>query len=893
MINLTPASLIDDKKTFQLQLVSQDAKKIVEYKNYQLKMTLSAASGDLKGSKIKYKSFDTGKPVDQEMTSAPVTKDLTHFFKGAVLEPGDTPEENFIIEPGRGAGKLTFKVELLDALENDKSVKICEGTWEPGPPPAFDINITNKDTSDKIFVNKKIQLQITKRGASDEILTKDLDRMALKIERTKGSEARISTASDDDKLYILSPVNVTLSPDKKSASLELMIEPGADKRARFKLEPVSEEDRNVPIGNVEEVEWENGAKLELEAVYEDADPANKKVKITVKNTGKLELPDNKAKLSWDTRSAQVIIEGKQQGEKYISKLTDGQNIVFDLDKITFVDPNAFPSAELTLKLIWDELEKPEEGTCLLTAVPVDVTLTAFKFDKATSQIKYNIKNNHPTTAIDLDLHCDNKNPGTNKASIITGLPVKLNLPPNMPLGEQILQVDFQNEDEAYFNIALFLGSNPINFKYDDGSGEKSESTVEVRPVAKQVKLKLIDDAGNDFAGDKISRRGANKEIKFKVVLDGAPDDVVALNVIDKARLKLAIDKNHAGDAKLLKGVGPDEVEKEIPGDQLKIGDVDNTITLNLQRGSTNGAIFKLQLTYNKKNDGNFQNIGVPLTIEWEEDEFELTFLPPIEDNVLIGNNTVGKVKLVNRTSEMDPTKVNLIVKSSNEDVIFWFVKANGDHIKNGTGDDIVEKATLAELLNDNNLIGKDASKELCFKFGAAKNGETSADLTVIIERDNQIIDESELIQWGATEADIIDEQEGLFSKKEMDELLDAIFSKGTKEVTKREAEGKFENILQNSQAVILRIQQEIEQGIQLPVPKDQQEHVKQLIEDFKEPIKKELISIVVNRVLNNAFQGGKQRVNRKQLQDAIQQIQPDAELFQEIMLGVQRIFTGG
>jgi hypothetical protein len=880
-MTLTPDKLIGNEKTFHLTFSPVDHTKIVEFKNYELKLTLTAESGDITDSKIVYTAVDKlGKGAKQHIEPT-FKRDLTHFFPGDVLEPKDNPlETDITIENGPGADKLLLTVELLDITDKNKYklAKKCEGRWEAG----YKIKVTNADKDNKITGEKEIKLEITK-GISP-ITAEELGQLKLSIKRTKGNDMKISGAPDTSELYILSDIPVV-------TPVILVLEADADKEATFKLQLLNKADKEV--GDPVDVHWEKSAQLDFQAEYDDTDPTNKKVNITITNTDKLPLPAGEAKLSWDTNSDDVTVRSNgnassKSGEQQLPAIPAGGNTTVTLENVTFIPGKV--AAELKLTVDWPELDNPVTKTCTLTAKPIKVTVTELKFDKQHNQIKYKIRNDGPED-IDVQVQSANTKPNTeNKAIIITKVPFNLHLGPNIESIEQVLQVDLNQEENAEFDFKLFFDKHPIKFKYNDGNGEKTVDSATVPCEAKEVKLKLTNELDNDFVDDKLILQGDKKEIKLKIALDGKPEDVIDLNEVVKNNLRLEV--KGVGDT-LLK-YNNETVGTRILGNSLKVGEADDTMTLTLERQKGNQSSITLQLRYDKKGDGKFVDLGKSLTIEWKEDTFELTPDPVILQHGIIADAT-GKATLLNKTSEMDPTKTSIVLKSSDKDVKFHFVKQNGDPINDlATGKAIADKATLAQLGN-NNLIAKDADIQFYFKLAGSK-GQKIAELEISIERDGQEII-SKPIKWGATKADMKvereedegddrGEEEKLISADKLEQTLNELFPKGTEKVTEQQVKEKFLPVLQTSPRV-QELKQGVNQAIQYKIQEVQltpvqQQQVQELLPHVPEVLNKS-IEKFVDLSANEIFKGGKKHINRKGLEEALEKVEVNTNIILPII----------
>lgn len=739
-MELSPKLLLGNNKTFHLTLTPQDENKIVEYKNFKLKLTLIAEAGDITGSNVIYESFDkAGNKTSQKVEN--FTCDLSHFFIGEILEPGDLPlETDFIIQPGLGADKILFRLELLDATAQDAVIKTCEGKWRTG----FNLEITNLDQTAKITNSKEIKLEINKQSSLTTITPDELTNLQLSVKRIEGNQAKISTAPDTNSAYILYPINATLATDGLSATLSLLIDPATDNQAKFLLQLLNRSNEIVSEEKI--VAWEKLVQLDLKAEDDSSDPASKKVKVTIINNGKLELPANQARLSWYTNDDNITIEGAKQGNKLIPTIApNGNFITVFLDDVIFT--HARLSTNLKLELDWNELATPVTIYHPLTAIPIDINLTKIEFDKTTDHIKYVIRNNDIIHPLDLQIRCINTQQMGQNAAVIMPLPAPLHLDHSSDTGEQFLQVDFKDEDQADFKFEILFGNLPVNFKYDDGNGEKIFSSVFVSAAAKQVNLKLVDNNNNEFYKNKLKLRGANKDVNFKIGLKGDPQDLIPLDRIDISRIKLMVDKSALNDATLsYEGY---QVGESLPGGSLKLGDINNVLTLNLHTGRQPEAIFKLQLMYDKKGNDDFKPLGEPLTVEWKEDDFSFIIGEPVKGVGALLGNAVGEITLINKTSNMDPQTLTLVLDNQGSEIKFCFVQSEGKPIDDGQGGDIAEKATLAQLLGRKDQVPINMPSKIYFTIQPQPGGyqSTNATLSISIEQEGVKVYQSNIINW--------------------------------------------------------------------------------------------------------------------------------------------------
>lgn len=873
-MELSPKFLLGNNKTFHLTLTPQDANKIVDYKNFKLKLTLIAEAGDIAGSTVIYESFDkAGNKINQKVEN--FTCDLSHFFIGGMLEPGDLPlETDFTIQPGPGADQILFRLELLDATAQDAVIKTCEGKWKTG----FNLEITNLDQTGKITNSKEIKLEINKQSSLTTITPDELANLQLSVKRLEGNQAKISTAPDTNSAYILYPINATLATDGLSAALSLLIDPATDNQAKFVLQLLNRSNEIVSEEKV--VEWERLVQLDLKAEDDSSDPASKKVKVTITNNGKLELPANEARLSWYTNDDDVTIEGAKQGNKLIPTIApNGNFITVFLDDVLFT--NAKLSTNLKLELDWNELATPVTISHPLTAIPVDLNLTRIEFDKTTNHIKYVIRNNDLIHPLDLQIRCINTQQIDQNAAVTMPLPAPLHLDHSSDTGEQFLQVDFKDEDQADFKFEILFGNLPVNFKYDDGNGEKIISSVFISAVAKQVNLKLVDNNNNEFYKNKLKLRGANKEVNFKIALKGDPQDLIALDRINISRIKLMVDKSALNDATLM--YEGNEVEENLPGDRLKLGAINNILTLNLHRGRQAEAMFNLQLMYDKKGNNDFKPLGEPLTVEWKEDDFSFIIGEPIKGVGALLGTAVGEIILINKTSNMDPQALTLVLDNQGSEVKFCFVQSDGNPINNGQGGDIAEKATLSQLLGVKGQVPINMPSEVYFSIQPQPEGyqSTDATLSIFIEQEGTEIHRSVIINWKANQDNAPEnkapeekaDQSSIFSEEEIDILLNTLFPTGREELERENIEAHVRAFCDKAKFML-----DFRSCLKVAIVTDQLGDLQDEVPESPQILKTRLefeklfLNINIKELLDEAFQKGKQQeISKDQLRKAIQE----------------------
>ncbi|MHB9148064.1 MAG: hypothetical protein ACYC2U_06725, partial [Candidatus Amoebophilus sp.] len=523
------------------------------YNNLRLKITVTQEGGT-GGSSIAYEAFNTlGAAIKKETILE--TEQLTQLFKVAgsdLIGPTEELKKTFTIVLKGNPTKVTVKYELLNASNNDELLDEHTIAWVPNASPTWQFEllgaeaVTHTQTIEDGTTNIKV---ILSKEDGAELTENELKEFNLYIKKTTIGTANLA-GIEDGTLKLTDSATLTLAPDKRSASKSLTINPNTDKKAIFELQLQDKTGAN--LGTTQKVIWKNGASLKLDAHY---DAITKKVTVTITNNGILDLGINQAILNWDTGHKHVTIKSNttknsRKGSQQLNKIdANGGFIKFDLDNVTFT--HGKQSATLNLQLTWNQLEEPIQVTELVTAVPINVAVTNISFDKATNQIAYNIKNNGDKD-ISLQVQCINSKIASENAAIITTpLPIKLDLKKAGEIGSesgnQILKVDFKDEDRADFIFTLLNDGIPINFKYQSGlleAEEVKEYIIICEP--KQVKLDIQVDLGGFYMRGMTQKlHGDDKNVIFKIMPSGHANinDIVSLEEINKSRLKLIIDKS--------------------------------------------------------------------------------------------------------------------------------------------------------------------------------------------------------------------------------------------------------------------------------------------------------------------------------------------------------------
>lgn len=636
--------------------------------------------------------------------------------KALIVTPGKAPENKFKLFIKDG----TYTSLPIDVIYKNSFI----GGWE------FEVIGANPTTHTKTLEdsNKNIEIKIYK--PKEAIITPDeLKDLRLHIKRTTPGTAKIGTI--EDGIVELKDVNMPiLAANKKSATKTLQFNSFSDKNATFELQ--LQDKTGAKVGSVQKIIWRNGAQLEIKTQY---NVSTKDITITVQNAGKLILPANQAKLTWNIGHNTVKIDGQQRGSEDIPELKSTQEHTFVLRNVHFDDPINVPSAILNVELTWQQLDNPIKEGCTLTALPIDITVNKLEFNRATNQIVYSIQNNS-SNDVNLKIRCINTQPNEKNAAIITTpLPIQLNLTKAGTVGsrsgEKFLQADLKNEISVDFKFELLLGNHPINFKYDtkDGSGEKGMNQTIVTCKVKEVKLKFMDSNGHEFPSEGISLQGDNKEIKFTIGSDNNSEDLVGLNELDKTRLKLLLTTT-AGDAKITEGIN---TITDIQGNKLNLRGEN---TLKIKRGATNQAYFKLLLMYDIKGDGNFTKELASLMVSWKEDQFEISLINPIENNELTG------ILLQNITGNIIPANIEIELKNLDGATFQFSKKQDGNFVSLG-----YSHGSLQKILENNVLINKQTNIGPIYFGLVDANNKDNTEVYIVVNKDGyEVARTSQLIR---------------------------------------------------------------------------------------------------------------------------------------------------
>jgi hypothetical protein len=621
---------------------------------------------------------------------------------------------------------------------------------------------------------KEIEISVSKLG-EPLLFQGELNKLKLHIKRMVPGNAMLGNIQDG--ILELNDTNaLILAPDKKSATKKLLINPGSDKKTSFELN--LQVKTGTGLSTRQTLMWSNGAQLTLSVKY---DVDHKTSTIIVKNTGKLPLLANQAKLSWDTNNPTVTIDGKHNHIQNLDQLQPGKDFTLVLQHVAFNDPVNVKSANLNVVLEWDQLENPIQKSCTLTTIPIDISLTKLNFDKTTSSIIYAVKNNGKE-AIDLEMRCLNNNSAEGNTAIITnGLPTKLNLKKlgevDTESGERELKIDFKGQDAADFKFELLFDGNPINFKYIDGLNEVEVNQQVVACEIRKVSLKFVDTTNADFPAQGIQLQGDNKKIEFKLEIDDSETkDIVPLHEIDKTSLKLII-RTTTGDAKIKYGtIGV----TEIPGNDL---DLDNINTFTIERNTANEASFNFQLMYDKQKNKAFgQELSV-LPVSWKEDQYEINDLAntihlpdmvaPPGSKELIENYLKG-FTLKNLTNTIPADRITIELQSDNPEVKFIFNDLRG--IGYRSDDSIIwedlQIATLQQLLKTNQIPKNLSTEAMFLQWATDRNIKAeNATVTIVVKKDEYVVAKSAPIHWRRNNLKFNVKIQQLYGKPVLDNVL--------------------------------------------------------------------------------------------------------------------------
>ena len=636
---------------------------------------------------------------------------------GVTLIPADIDKQNSLIKKvlpvtvGNQAETI-FKLQLkYGNIDMGEALVL---TYKNQPADIWQFELLGADTATHTLDIKgitDIEIKITK--VSNPILTQgELEGLKLHIERTTGDTAIFANIKDGI-LEFKDFNRFTLATDGKSATKKLTIQPNTDKSASFSLG--IQDKKGALIGTMHHVIWKNGAQLKLKSDY---DISTGKVTVTITNNGTINLAANQATLSWDTGDNNVIIDNNREGSQHLNEIiANGNSIPLELGYVTF--KNGKRAATLNLQLKWDQLEEIIQANQPLTAIPIDITLTHISFDRLTNHINYNLKNNS-NQDINLQVECINNQVG-NQATINTKLEsftLRKAGEAGSETGNQKLPITFNGENNADFKFRLLYNGTPISFKHEltptEVEKEISEYVIPCRP--RQVKLKF--EVTNAPTANSIQLQGDNKEIRFKIVPNGNTNEIVALEQIDKNKLKLVVEKVNTTLAEIYQGTTL--VREELSGNQLNLGNANNLLTI--RPDNDNQANFVLKLMYASEELAR-------LSVKWEEDKFEMIVHHPTQGEELLGGEE-GYFTIKNTTHGTKPSDITIELQSSN-DVQFGCLAPTKAIPSQPASTTTSFQQNLHDLLVNNTTI--DSNTKIPFRM-INPNGYKDSTITIIARK---------------------------------------------------------------------------------------------------------------------------------------------------------------
>ncbi|OJW71274.1 MAG: hypothetical protein BGO68_01025 [Candidatus Amoebophilus sp. 36-38] len=246
-------------------------------------------------------------------------------FAASDIKAGGFIEKEITVTPNTKSTE--FELELTH-----KRISVAGATrkvvYHVVPVGTFNLAVDKDDIQDGAT-----KITVTVAAGGVEVKKEDLAELSLKIERTVGINATIQDAivtpekADEFTYAFTAGANeFQIAADNKSATKELTIVPGNDKKAEFKV-TILDKEKNAIASSAKTIKWENG--VELQVVKIDYVVATSKFAYEIKNNSGAPEVDG-IQLSWERKEGTTAtVSGGEKGDvtiqiKDVSKIVAGE-----------------------------------------------------------------------------------------------------------------------------------------------------------------------------------------------------------------------------------------------------------------------------------------------------------------------------------------------------------------------------------------------------------------------------------------------------------------------------------------------------------------------------------------------------------------------------------------
>lgn len=219
-------------------------------------------------------------------------------------------------------GKLVKEIEVTSGTQSTEFKLELKHRGSVVATKIVNLSIIPVGTYELKLDKKKIQdgstainVDVTVKGGAD-LKQEDLDKLSLKIQRTKGTVATIQNANPTEAgaefSYAFTGGNeFTIATGNKTASKQLTIVPGTDREASFVLTLLDEHKKAID-GAVQTVEWANG--IDVQVAKLEYNTTDSTIKYEIKNNGQAPTVNN-VELSWErTKGTKTTVNNAPKGD---------------------------------------------------------------------------------------------------------------------------------------------------------------------------------------------------------------------------------------------------------------------------------------------------------------------------------------------------------------------------------------------------------------------------------------------------------------------------------------------------------------------------------------------------------------------------------------------------
>jgi hypothetical protein len=247
-----------------------------------------ATIGEFSSEEVIIKVRSSAKPLQvgvNELTGFELEVNSDQEGSGAIVGPGDLKllpsdiqadgsiQKTLRVQRGKKATELTIIIKKAGQEVGRKDVQV----------PALLVPVYQFELSkNKIDDGSLLVMAIV--SYSKDLVSSEVEKLRLKIERKEGIEATLG-GLESGNFELRDRLNIEEDTDKKKASVGLVIDPKADRKAVFELTLLDEHGQEV-IGAKQTIAWDRKRDIQLAFADDPAVPtASNVASYAIKNDG--------------------------------------------------------------------------------------------------------------------------------------------------------------------------------------------------------------------------------------------------------------------------------------------------------------------------------------------------------------------------------------------------------------------------------------------------------------------------------------------------------------------------------------------------------------------------------------------------------------------------------